>query len=501
MRGMKKQSGFMLIQATLALIIFAILFSAWVRQRTYDIDQETYSLEAKRMAEIVHAVVRYQSSGGDSASGLLAPTDQYNVNGQPFRNGTTHVGLNWLKKSTCSGATSAPFELLPCTKADTPLVGDASQYRFTISNDGTLITTTFRIVNSSMTSQGIVINGKLAPDVAGTLSAKAEPLITFSSSGGVNTNFIPNKSSAMPIVEISIDNAHLPYLTPTGSVPVVGDLRFKDGAGIVFEDLADITGIDKVLANRFVDKGNTSKYLDPAGTSKLTNVDLSNVRGSTANMTNITASNKVKGSVLEGTTGNVTTVNSRTTNTTDMTATNAKIANAEVQFIKQTSSAVQNQFSGEVRVGSSSQNTTIGKGHIFTTGNIYDQNNRNYMIDMSGTSRVHDLAIGNAKDALLSDRLSNFVHIGVKVVRANDLIPQPRCGRTGTPRLILTPQQWTTYFLDRGNIKINNNLNYLNASVSGSNWRVNIKTHRVSDKAIINDPNGIALAQIYCYYP
>ncbi|MDN3661087.1 hypothetical protein [Vibrio agarivorans] len=501
MREMKKQSGFMLIQATLALILASMLFSAWVRQRTHDIDQETYSLEAKRMAEIVHAVVRYQSSGGDSSSGLLAPTDQHNVSGQPFRNGTTHVGLNWLKETTCSGATSAPFELLPCTKADTPLVGDASQYRFTIANDGTLITTTFSVVNSSNTSQGIVINGNLAPDVAGTLSAKAEPLITFSSSGGVNTNFIPNQATAMPIVDISIDNEHLPYLTPTGSVPVVGDLRFKDGAGIVFEDLADISGVDEIFANRFVDRGNTSKYIDAAGTSKLTNVDLTTINGTTANMTNVNASNKVKGSVLEGTTGNITTVNSTTTNTTDMTATNAKITNAEVQFIKQTSSTLQNQFLGEVRVGSSSQNTTIGKGHIFTTGNIYDQNNNNYMIDLSGTSRVHDLAIGNAKDALLSDRLPNFIHIGVKVVRANDLIPQPSCGTTGTARLILTPQQWTTYFLDQGNININNNLNYLSATVSGSNWRVNIKTHRVSDQAIINDPNGVALAQIYCYYP
>ncbi|WP_281188480.1 hypothetical protein [Vibrio harveyi] len=467
-----KQSGMFLVQVALAIALLSVLASAWVRQRSYEIEQELYAAEAKRYAEIVQAIIRYQSSGGDVAAGVPSPTQQFNMAGQPFRNGTTHIGLNWLKHTSCTGATTAPFELLPCDYATTPLVGDISQYRFIISNDGKNIVTTASIRNANNSSQGIVINGVLEAPVAANIAAKAEPLVTFTSAGTVNTLF-KVEANAIPSVRIAIDVSNMPWLARNGDVTVTGDLHFENNAGIVFDTPADIEGVDTIKAKRL--ESSSSRYLEPGGNSRLEQVT----------MTSATA----------------TTLNSTTHNSRDVSATNMKASNAQVQYLEQTDSNLQNRFAGEVRIGNNSSNTTIGQGHIFTSGNIYDSNNSNFLLDMSGTSRVWDVAIGNKNDALLSDRLPNFVLVGVRAVKGGDTLPRPSCGRSGSPRLILVPQRWSTYFLDKGNIHINNNVNYLSASLSGSNWLIRFLTHRVVDQSLITDPNGVALAQIYCYYP
>ncbi|HFQ4887145.1 TPA: hypothetical protein ACGUU0_003189 [Vibrio vulnificus] len=468
----QKQSGYMLIQAALLIALVGILLTQWVSQRSYDIEQELYGSEAKRFAEIAHAVIRYQASGGNVATGLLSPAKQFNVAGQPFYNGTVHVGLNWLKETSCDGPTTAPFELLPCEYSSIPLVGDLSQYRFTISNNGTDIVTTITINDANNPSQGIVIRGVLEPSVAASISAKAEPLVTYTSLGSVNTLFKP-LPNAIPSVRIGSDISNMPWLVRTGEVTVTGDLHFENNAGIVFDTPADISGVDTIFARKL--EASATKYLEPEGESKLHKL-----------------------SADEAT---VTDLSSTTHTSTDMTATNLKASNAQVQYLEQTDSTLQNRFAGELRIGDNSNNTTIGQGHIFTSGNIYDANNSNFLLDISGTSRIWDVAIGNKNDALLSDRMPNFVLVGVRAVRGGESLPRPSCGASGSPRLILTPQRWSTLFLDDGNIRINNNVNYLSADLNGTNWVIRFLTHRVSDQELITDPNGVALAQIFCYYP
>lgn len=478
MVGRSRQKGMSLLHVTLGLIVAAIAAVGFANKEKRKIEDILFDTEAKRYAEITQAVIRYQSSGGDPATGLLSPIQQAAVAGQPFFNGRTHVGLNWLKSTGCpSGLGTAPFDVLPCDYDDLPLVGDISHYRFTITNDGTDISTNLSIRNTNNPAQGIVINNNLDEQVAALISAKAEPMVTFSMLGGVNTLFDVDRPIAMPFVNIAMNVANLPYLTRTGDVTVTGDLHWENNASIIFDTAGDIVGAENISAERFAayDRGtntvSTNRYLEPDGTSIIENIELQ--RADAARV-----------------------------DTTELTATRSQIDNLEVEYIQQIDASLQNRFAGEVRIGDNTNNTTIGQGHILTTGNIYDANDPNFLIDLNGTSRMQDIAVGNLNDALLSDRLANFVLKGVVAVRANDLVPQPPCGTVGSARLILTPQTWTTYFLENGSIYINNNVSYLSASVSGSsNWRVNFKTHRVSDQQVIDDPNGRALAQVYCYYP
>ncbi|MEI8659453.1 hypothetical protein P4S58_23700, partial [Vibrio sp. Hal054] len=170
-------------------------------------------------------------------------------------------------------------------------------------------------------------------------------------------------------------------------------------------------------------------------------------------------------------------------------------------YIEQVDADVQNYFAGELKVGDDTDYTTLSKGSIFTTGNVYDANSPEYMLDLDGISRIEDLAVGSVGEALLSERLPNYVLKGVLLSQYNDLVPMPDCGTRGYERIVVTPFQWSTYFLNAGNITMNNNINKYPVTREGTNWRVKMRTYNPANKQEMDDTNGYGLSHIYCYYP
>ncbi|MGD8116837.1 type II secretion system protein [Vibrio sp. TRT 29B02] len=444
---------------------------SWQSKQVEDIKNTAYETQAKRLGEIANAVVRYISSAGDPATGLLAPHEQFSTAGQPFNNGAVHVGLSWLKQTTCSGGL-APSNYLPCDYVERPIVGDDQVYRFTVNNDGTNLVVSFQYLDRSNTARGVVIRGNVEPLVAATLSTKAEGAVSFSSAGATNTFFRVDPVSAIISMEIGLNIANTPYQRTDGRSPITGDEHLTNGASIIFDSAGDVRGANIVSAERFsaYDRASntvsTTRFLEPDGTSEIESLN---------------AAEEIT--------------------TKSLRSDNSYLESIQTDYFEQLDANIQNIIAGELRVGNATNHTTLSEGHIFTTGNIYDANDPNYLIDIDGTSRFQDIALGALNEARLSERLPNFVQKGAVVTTANTSVPMPTCGATGAARMILIPIKWTTYFLDEGNITINNNINEFYADESGSNWITRMKTYSAQTRAYIDDVNAVGLANIYCYYP
>ncbi|CCO46820.1 conserved exported hypothetical protein [Vibrio nigripulchritudo SOn1] len=467
-----KQGGIYLVQFALAALLFSFIALSWQSQRYEDIKNTSYDMQAKRLGEIANAVVRYISSAGNPATGLLAPHEQFNTAGQPFNNGTVHLGLGWLKAASCAGGGAAPSTFLPCDYVERPIVGDDQVYRFSISNDGTDLVVNFEYLDRANPARGVIVQGVVEPIIAAELSTRAEGIVSFSSIGATNTFFNVDPNSAIISIQVGLNVANTPYQRTDGRSPITGDEHFANGAGIIFDTAGDIEGVNIVSAERFAsyDRATNSvsstRFLEPDGVSRIESLNAA---------------------------GEITTPTVRSTN--------AYLERIRTDYFEQLDSNIQNIIRGELRVGTASSHTTLSDGHIFTTGNIYDANDPNYLVDLDGTSRFEDIALGKLNEALLSERLPNFVQKGVLVATRNTTIPQPTCGSTGSARMILVPIKWTTYFLDQGNITINNNINEFYADESGSNWIARMKTYSPSTRGYIDDVNAIGLANIFCYYP
>ncbi|USD99005.1 hypothetical protein CTT30_23315 (plasmid) [Vibrio coralliilyticus] len=467
----KKNAGMTLVEFALVSVLISIAAVAWQERILENQKIQSYETQAKRLGEIANSVVRYISSAGDPASGLLAPHEQSNVAGQPFNNGTVHVGLNWLKANSCTGG-SAPSEYLPCEYSERPIVGDNQQYRFTVSNDGTNLSVNFQYVDSNDVTRGVVVLGQTSTETAVAISTRAEGQVTFSSAGATNSFFNVDRNSAIISIQIGLNIANTPYQRTDGRTPITGTEHFANNAGIIFDTPGDIEGAQTISAERFsaYDRASTTvsttRYIEPSGTSEIESLNAAN-----------------------------------TVSTQALIAQDAYLDRIQTSYIEQLDPTIQSLISGELKIGDNTNHTTIGGGNIATTGNIYDANDPNFLIDLDGTSRFQDIAIGALNEALLSERLPNFVQKGAVVIVANDSVPKPECGANGDGRMIMVPLKWTTYFLDSGNITINNNLNEFYADDAGITWTARMKTYRPSDRAYIDDPNASALANIYCYFP
>ena len=469
--GRNKQKGITLLTAMIALVIMGFAFQQWFLKGVEDYKQEMYSLQAKRLADITNVLARYVSSPSDPTSGILAPHEQWDVSGAAFKDGAIHNGLDWLKSSDCSGG-EAPIDLLDCDYNESPLVGDNQMYRFTISNDGTTVVPKLQLVDRTNTTLGLVIDGVIQPEIAAVIANRAEGRVAFTAMGAINTFFKVDRASAIISTEVGLNVSSTPYQRTDGSAPITGDEHFANGAGIVFDTAGDIKGAENISAERFssYDRAtntiSSDRYLEPDGTSSIENL-------------------KAAGGI----------------ETETITAKEAFLDELQTNYLEQLDPDVQNVIRGELRIGDETDYTTLGQGHMFTTGNIYDANNPDFMINLDGISRMEDIAIGAANEALLSNRLPNFVQKGALVAVANSSIPKPTCGTNGSPRLILVPLRWTSYFLDAGAITINDNINEFYADDTSTDWLTRMKTYSPKDISYIDDPQAAALANIYCYYP
>ncbi|ELP5729336.1 prepilin-type N-terminal cleavage/methylation domain-containing protein [Vibrio vulnificus] len=477
MKGNRKQLGMTLIEALISSIIFSIIALGFAQIMANINQTKLIDIAGARLGNVANALVKYQAYGGDPAATppILAPADQWNQSGQPFEHGAVHVGLDWLKPTICGG--SAPIELLPCETREQPAIGDLSVYRVVIENDGVNINAILTIVDQNDATRGVVIQGQTDDNIASQVATVAEGVVKFTAQGATNSTFTVT-GDAIVTANIGLNIANSPYLRRDGRVSATGTQKYENGAGI--------EGASIVSSNRFAahdtasNTPSTSRYLAPAGQSFLEDVDLQNLSALKGEIDELSVINmQVDGAVIE----------------------NAAISNVSVGYLQQTDPNVRNSIAGELAIGSGGNYVAMQNGHIEMTGILVSANNTDYFVNPAGISLMDDIAIGSRGNLLLSDLLPNYVERGVQLVTPNSIIPKPACGANGAARIKLLPQTWSSLFLDNGQIRINENLNLLYADDNGANWTVHHKTYRVSDQALIDDPNGTALAEISCYYP
>lgn len=468
----RKQSGFSIPAIMVGVIVFSYIVLTLSRMAIEAQLTDSIELQGQRLATISNAVIRYQSSAEDlgATPPILAPEDQFDQTGQPFFDGTVHTGLDWLKPASCGG--EAPIELLNCNYPDLPILSDNGIYRFTIDNDGTRIYTTISIVQADDETQGMVIRGELDDGVAVGIAVQAESMTTFTSVGAANT-FFTVEGNSIVTAQIGVDLTNNPYVRKSGDI-VTGDLDFKNGAAI--------NSASNVTSSRFsgydstTDSSSTTRYVDPLGDSFLENLEA----------VNMTVTN-----TLDATTATIDSLSAEQAETTSL----------ETEYLRQTNPNVQSSFAGEVQVGAGTDRTIINNGDIYTSGVLANADDPSRFVDPSGVSVMNDIALGALGGALLSD-LTRYPLVGSVMVSYGQSIPMPNCGSGAEPKLMLINQRRTTMFLDNGEPRANNNINYVYADISGNTWLPQFKTHDIRDPSfpLIDDVNGMALAQIYCRF-
>ncbi|MBF4374355.1 hypothetical protein EAY46_14900 [Vibrio anguillarum] len=435
--------------------------------------------QGQRLANISAAVIRYQASGGDPAATppLLSPIKQFDQAGMPFENGAIHRGLDWLKPVSCGG--TAPIELINCGANDKPFLGDDSIFKFTVSNDGTKVHTKIEIVQASDESVGMRIRGATDMIVAAKLSNKAESMTSFTSSGAANTYFTV-LGDAIVTSDLGLDVTNSPYLMRNGEVTSTGTQRFENGAGI--EGTTNVSSERFSGYDRATNTVSTTRYLDPLGQSILEDVEVQDFKADKATITN-------------GITANDATINNI------LTTPQAVITQVDVEYINQTNPSVKNTISGELEVGTGANQTLLSQGDVYLSGVVADKNDPSKFLDLDGISSLEDVALSSLGGALLSD-LNRYTLVGTVLVSQGQSIPKPNCGTSAQPRLVITPQRWTTHFLVSGQPKANNNVYYVYATSNATTWYPQFMTHNLAASGfpLMADTNGAGLAQIYCRF-
>ena len=479
MVGSKRVKGFALLEVFLAVIAIGIITMSVLDKIADYYQNQLISKQAKNIAEIANAVTRYQASAGDPAIPLLSPHEQWNVTGTAFQNGATYVGVDWLKDSSCSTGTGAPFALLDCSYSDVAPLGDASTYTFTVSNDGTNIITTLRLVDANDNTSGILIDGAQDLVISSMVANEAESRVSFDGNGSSTSFFTVDPTSSIVEIKIGLDIANTPYLRRDGAVTSTGTQVFENGAGI--------KGAQNVSSERFsaydtaTGTESTTRYVEPDAMSNIEDLTAEEIEARNINVTN-----------------NLTTVRLEAE---DAFIEDAEIDNLDVESFRQTDSSLSNNIAGELTVGTSDE-IILSNGELRLAGQVVDTDDTTYFLKPSNTSRLNDISVGSRGNHLLSTLLPNYVLKGVQQVRANDNVSLPDCQTaSSSPRIIIVPKTWTTYFMDNGQAYINNNLNYFSAELNATTWTILMKTHDPRTQSVMDDPNGAALAQIYCYYP
>ncbi len=476
----KNQGGYVLAAALLAVVIAGFLSHKYAQHIVAESQREAINLQGQRLATVTNAVVRYQSSAGNPPL-LLSPLDQWNTAGAPFEDGAVHTGLDWLKDTSCSAAASAPSHYIQCNTLDKPNMGEDTVYRFEISNDGSTISTNVKIVQRTDPNVGILSKGTVDVILAAAIATKAEPRVMFTSMGATSTLFQVDKTNAVISANVGLVVANSPYLRRDGKVTSTGTQEFEEGAGVEgaeFVSAEVFTDYDRATGAR-----STTRFIDMDGNSVLENLETVTFTTPDATIDNLT---------------------STFIDATGLEVDTAQISDLTVGFFSQTDPSVQNQIAGELAVGSAGNQTILSRGNVGVDGVIYDNADTSYFIDLGngGTSRLDDIVLTSLGNRSISEVMPKMSLRGTRVVQTGDLLPMPSCGTSGTPRLLIDAIRFTSMLLDtQGRANLDNNINYVDADIVGTNWRPIFRTHSQEDGSLVEDPNGLGLAQIYCYYP
>lgn len=478
MVGSKRVKGFTLLEIILVLLVVAVVMPRILALVADYYQNQLISVQAKKVADLANAVTRYQASAGDPSIPLLSPHEQWDVSGAVFEDGAIYVGVDWLKDSSCATGTGAPFPLIDCNFSDVAPLGDASTYVFTVSNDGVNIITTLQLVDANDNSSGILVQGKQDEIISAMVANEAESKISFDANGS-STSFVEVVTNGIVEIRVGLDIANTPYLRRDGAVTATGTQVFENGAGI--------KGAQNVSSERFsaydtaTGVESTTYYVEPDGQSNLEDLTADEIEARNIDVSNELTTERLiaNEAVIE----------------------DADIGTLDVESFRQTDSTLSNNIAGELTVGVNDE-IILSNGEVRLSGQVVDTDDVTYFLKPSDISRLEDISIGSRGNQLLSNLLPNYVLKGVQQVQANDDVALPDCQETSSsPRILIIPKTWTTHFLDNGQAYINYNINYFYAELTATTWTIRMKTHRVKDQELIDDTNGAALAQIYCYYP
>lgn len=477
-----KQKGVTLLGVLLAVVIASVLMSRYANVVADSNHRKAIDIQGQRLANVVNAVVRYQSSGGNPPA-LLSPLAQWNIAGQPFADGSVHTGLDWLKSTAqCGGATTAPSDFIQCNVIDTPNLGENTMYRFVVTNDGAAINTQVQIVQAADVTRGILRNGNMDLILAAAIANNAEPRVMFTAQGATNTMFQVERASAIISANVGLNVANTPYLRADGLTPSHGTQRFLEGA--------DIEGVETLSAERLADYDratdtvSTTHFIDMDGNSFLEDLEVVNFESQDATVNGTLTTTFIDSDGIE----------------VDV----ATVQDLSVSYINQTDATVQNQIAGELKVGTTGAEVEIGNGNVGLDGVVYNRNDSSYFVDLTagGTSRLDDIVLTSLGNRRISELMPKMSLRGTKLVAHNDLLPMPNCASSGTPRLLIEPIRWSTLLLgSNGIVNLDRNINYIGAVINGANWQVSFTTHSQNNAGITPDYNALGLAKVYCYYP
>lgn len=470
-----KQQGATLLGVLLAVVVASVLMSRYATVVADANHRKAIEIQGQRLADVVNAVIRYQSSGGNPPA-VLSPLDQATVAGAPWADGTVHTGLDWLKdQAECGGAASAPAGFISCNVIGNPNLGENTTYRFEVSNSGTDIETKVQIVQAADVTLGVLNRGEPDTFLAAAIASSAESKFISSAHGAVNTIFkVTDQTNAIVEATVVSDTITTPYLRADGLTDSHSTQTFLDG--IVVQN-----GIE--LEGNITDSTTPTRFIDMDGNSSLENLEVVNFES------DVTETGTLEATFIDSDGAEV-----------DVAA----IQDLRVSYINQTDETVQNQIAGELKVGTTGSEVEIGNGNIGLDGVVYNRNNSSYFVDLTegGTSRLDDIVLTSLGNRRISEVMPKMSLRGTKQVSHGDLLPIPSCSSSGSPRLLIDPIRWSTLLLGSNKfVNLNQNVNYIGARVRGSNWEVSFKTHSQNTNKIIPDTNGLGLAKVYCYYP
>lgn len=476
-----KQKGVTLLGVLLAVVIASVLMSRYANVIADTNHRKAIEIQGQRLANVVNAVIRYQSSGGNPTGTppVLSPLDQKTVSGAPWEDGAVHTGLDWLKDQTeCGGAASAPAGFISCNVIGTPNLGENTIYRFVVENQSGKIETKIQIVQASDVTLGVLNRGEPDTFLAAAIASNAESKFISSAHGAANTIFdVTDRTNAIVEATVVSDTITTPYLRADGLTDSHSTQTFLDGIvvknGIEVED-----GIE--LKGQITDTTTPARFIDMDGNSSLENLTVVDL---------ITQDATIDATYID-------------TDGADIDV--ATILDLNVSYINQTDPTVQNQIAGELKVGTAGSEVEIGNGNVGLDGVVYNRNDSSYFVDLTagGTSRLDDIVLTSLGNRRISELMPKMSLRGTKQVGHGDLLPIPSCASTGTPRLLIDPIRWSTLLLgSNGIVNLDRNVNYIGAVINGSNWQISFTTHSQDDGSIIPDTNGLGLAQVYCYYP
>jgi len=468
--SIKKQSGFIL-QVGIVMTMFAlsIVMSIFLRIQSESLNMQRDNLQGQRISTYIHAIKNASTQAGSLA--------QWNVAGQPFEDGSVHIGTLWLKDVACGGP--QPSEFMFCDFENAPTIGDDMQYRSEISNDGTILNIAVEVSNATRT-RGFDFNGENGVTRSCGIATVAGGGLSNTAFDGSLANVDCDTDTGIITFDIAWNSATSDDLSIRG---LNSPLTAIPWGGQNLDDM------DQLEVSTIVDRDDPVFTLDLDGTSELNVVNANEVNATDGTIDNFTSTDAT-----------ITTLGGTDLNYTNVAAGTANITTAINQF-----DATQfNNLAGGLAVGTGSNISTIENGSIYVPGSLVDANDTSMFINPGGVSRVQDIRLTARGGVSLSNLTPNYVHKGATTIYGQGTLNKVDCGDgagTAANRLVVNWEDDKTSIADSGSIVSNFAYKRVRVQTNASLYLVQLLTYDFTarDWAVMTDNR--ALLTLFCYYP